>query len=271
MAGAVETGTAEVNGTRLYYETCGDGPVLLFLHGFTLDHRMWNRQVEALRDSYRIVTFDARGAGRSAMPGTAKFMHCEDAAALCEHLGLTRVIAIGHSIGAHYALELALSRPELISGLGLICTSGLAGIPFPAEVVETFVAVRKTASSEGIAAAKPIWARSGWFASARETPSLKSEIDQMFADYSGWHWTHDNPATNIDPPAAERLGAVSVPTLVVTGGRDLPYNEVVGKALLAGIPRAVGLHLPNAGHMAGMEDPDAVTRALRELAQRAGQ
>ena len=74
MAGAVETGTAEVNGTRLYYETCGDGPVLLFLHGFTLDHRMWNRQVEALRDDYRIVTFDARGAGRSAMPGTDKFI-----------------------------------------------------------------------------------------------------------------------------------------------------------------------------------------------------
>ena len=271
MAGTIENGMADVNGTRLYYESCGTGPVLLFLHGFTLDRRMWNRQVAALSDSYRIVTFDARGAGRSAMPGTEKFMHCQDAAALCDHLRLKRVIAVGHSIGAHYALELALSRPDLISGLGLICTSGLAGIPFPAEVAETFASVRQAVRSEGVDAAKPIWARSGWFASAREAPSLKSEIDQMFADYSGWHWIHDNPAINIDPPAAGRLGEINVPTLVVTGGRDLPYNEVVGNALLAGIPRAVGLQLPLAGHMAGMEDSDAVNRALRELAQRAGQ
>src|SRR5262245_17718569 len=91
----------EVNGTRLYYEVRGAGPALLFLHGFTLDHRMWNRQVEDLAKAHQVITYDARGFGRSAMPGTEPYRHYEDAAALCEHLGLTRVIAIGHSIGAH--------------------------------------------------------------------------------------------------------------------------------------------------------------------------
>jgi pimeloyl-ACP methyl ester carboxylesterase len=260
-----ETGFAEVNGTRLYYEARGTGPALLFVHGFTLDHRMWDRQADALARSHRVVTYDARGFGRSAMPGTEPYRHCDDGAALCEQLGLTRVIAIGHSIGAHQTLELALSRPDLITGWVSICMAGLAGIPFPQDVSTMFAAIRQAAREEGLDAARHIWRRSGWFSAARERPDLAAELDRMLADYSGWHWTHDNPATSLAPPAAERLEKLRIPTLVITGGRDLPYNDAVGGALLQRIPGAIGLRLPHAGHMANMEEPEAVNRAIAEL------
>jgi pimeloyl-ACP methyl ester carboxylesterase len=109
----------------------------------------------------------------------------------------------------------------------------------------------------------------GLFDAALESRDLERELAEMLDAYTGWHWTHDNPAKVLEPPAAERLGELCVPALVVTGGRDLDYNEVVGKRLLEGIPHATALHLPRAGHMANMEEPDAVNRMIAMLADRA--
>jgi pimeloyl-ACP methyl ester carboxylesterase len=265
----VETGIAEVNGTRLYYEARGTGQALLFLHGFTLDHRMWNRQIE-LAKTHRVITYDARGFGRSTLPGAEAYKHCEDAAALCQHLGLERIIAIGHSVGAHQMLELALLRPDLVAGWVPICPSGVAGIPFTDDIVKMFGAVRQAARENGIEAAKKIWAKGGWFAPAREVPDVANDMDQMLADYSGWHWTHDNPAKGLEPPAAERLAELRASALFVTGKRDLPYNHSVREMLVQRIKGAAVLDLPRASHMANMEEPGEVNRAIATFANNVG-
>src|SRR5579862_3248025 len=138
-----EVSTASVNGTRIHYELQGegDGPAIVFVHGFTLDRRMWSRQVDALARRHRVLAYDARGFGRSAVPSGA-YSHSEDAAALCEHLGLKRIVAVGHSIGGHHMLELAVRRPDLVSAYVSVCTSGLSGIPFPEEVRARYRAIQ---------------------------------------------------------------------------------------------------------------------------------
>src|ERR1041385_3771207 len=60
------TGTVDVDGASLYYEARGSGDVVLLLHGFTLDTRMWDHQFEALSKSYKVVRFDMRGHGKSS-------------------------------------------------------------------------------------------------------------------------------------------------------------------------------------------------------------
>jgi 3-oxoadipate enol-lactonase len=262
-------GIAEVNGTRLHYEDHGSGMPLVFLHGYTLDHRMWSRQVATLAPRYRVVTYDARGFGGSALPDGTPYRHCEDAAALCEHLRLERVVAIGHSIGAHQMLEFALTRPDLVVGWVGVCTSGLASVAFPADVLELFGAVRDAANAGKLDEAKAIWSRGGWFATARETPELAEELDRMLADYSGWHFNRDSGAKSIEPPAAKRLSELGCPALAITGSRDLPYNTEVGAQLVAGIRGARALELPDAGHMAPMEAPDGVNGGIAELADAA--
>lgn len=254
---------AEVNGTRLHYESHGSGKPILLLHGFTLDRRMWRRQVEALGDRFRVIAYDARGFGRSALPD-APYKHCDDAAALCRHLETGPVIAVGHSIGGHQLLEMALTYPELVRGWVSVCTSGLASVPFPDDIQRVFAAVRQAAQAD-LATAKQIWMRCGWFTAARESPTLAQELDQFLADYSGWHWTHDNPYRNIEPPAAARLHELRAPALVITGTRDLPYNDAVAAGLCGGIAGAKRVQL-DCGHMAPMEQPDALSRAIAELA-----
>jgi len=263
-------GMATVNGTQLYYQDSGgDGLALLFLHGFTLDHRMWRPQVEALAGRFRVVAYDARGFGRSALPSEdVPYRHCDDAAALCEHLGIARAVAIGHSIGAHQTLDLALERPDLVAGWAAICPAGLAGVPFPEDLTRMFADIRRAARETGVDAARDIWRRCLWFGPLRETPALAALFDRILADYSCWHWTHRNPAQDLAPAASGRLAELRIPVLIVTGGRDLPYDEAVAARLCAEITGAVTLSLARAGHMANLEDPDPVNVAIAALASR---
>ena len=261
------TGFAGVNGTRLHFETRGTGASVLFIHGFTLDHRMWSGQVAALATAgFRAVAYDGRGFGRSALPSTEAYRHCDDAAALIEHLGCGPALVVGHSIGALYALEVALSRPDLVAGVACVCPSGL-GVPFTPDLLAMFAALRAAAAGEGLAAAKQIWTRSGWFLPLREVAELAAELDAMVADYTGWHWTHDNPAKNIDPPADARLEQLTAPTLVIGGERDLPYNHAVAAVLARRIPGARHVHVAGGSHMAAMDRPLPINEAIADMAR----
>ncbi|AMO22624.1 alpha/beta fold hydrolase [Ramlibacter solisilvae] len=257
---------ADINGTRLYFERQGSGPTLLFIHGTTLDHRMWRRQVEAFASRYDVITYDARGFGQSALP-TGAFCHYQDAGALLDHLGVQRAVVVGHSSGGLYALELALARPEQVAACGLICAGIGAGAPFPADLQLLVAQLRSAAAERGVDAAKAIWRSCSLFAPLRGIPAARDEFDAMIADYSGWYWLHGSPAGNLAPPVHERLESIAVPALVVDGGRDHAYNNAIADVLAARIPGATRLRLPQAGHMASMEEPAAVTRALAELAE----
>lgn len=257
---------AEVNQTRLFYRRAGQGPALLFMHGFTLDLRMWQPQFEALSDRFEVVAYDQRGFGRSALPTNATYKHYEDAAALLEHLGLEQVVVVGHSIGAVYGLELCLARPELVKGFASLCMAGLGTPAFPETVRQMFGAIQKAASQGNIEQARRIWSEAGWFESALEHPDAKGELYRMLRDYSGWHWTHKNPAKNLEPPAVERLEQLTVPALVIDGERDLDYNRAVADVLQQRLPKVRRLRMPGAGHMANLEAPETVNAALGEFA-----
>lgn len=264
-------GIAELaSDVRIAYEIHGrdSGPTLLLLHGFTLDRRMWWPQVEALAPHFRVVSYDARGFGASSLPGPERFSHAEDAAALCEHLGLTQVIAVGHSIGAHQMLELALTRPDLVCGFAALALSGLSSVPFSDDLKALFAALDTTARSAGVASAKALWAASGWFATARETRETAALLDRILDDYSGWHWLNDSRPRAIQPAAATRLAELKVPALVITGERDLPYNRQIHEVLAAGLSDVQALLLPDVGHLPNLEAPARVNAALLALGAR---
>lgn len=259
---------ADVNGTRLYYERQGQGPALLFIHGSTLDHRMWRSQVEAFAGRYDVITYDVRGCGQSALP-TDPFCHYQDAEALLEQLGVRRALVVGHSSGGLYTLELALARPDLVAGCVLISSGLGSGAPFPDDLRALVGELNKAAKEQGIEAARAIWKDCVLFASAREIPALRAELDAILDGFNGWLWLHGSPSRNHTPPVHERLEAIDVPALVIDGGRDHAYNQAIADTLAARLPRARLLRLPRAGHMPSMEDPDTVTRAIDELAQAA--
>jgi pimeloyl-ACP methyl ester carboxylesterase len=114
-----ETGFADVNGTRLYYEVAGSGAPLVLMHGFSLDTRMWEPQWEPLLQRHQVLRYDLRGFGRSAPPRGAPYLHHEDLKALLDRLGIVSPALLGHSTGGSVALDFAVSYPDATRALVL--------------------------------------------------------------------------------------------------------------------------------------------------------
>src|ERR671913_2365380 len=105
-----ETGEAEVNGARVYYEVAGEGEPLVLVHAGIADSRMWEDQLTAFADRYRVIRYDMRGFGRTEIV-EGPFSHHEDLHSLLNFEGLDRVPLRGCSMGGGAVLAFALQYP----------------------------------------------------------------------------------------------------------------------------------------------------------------
>jgi pimeloyl-ACP methyl ester carboxylesterase len=112
-------GQANINGTSLYYEVTGNGTPIVFLHGFTCDHRNWDPQVRYFSKKYKVITYDARGHGQSSMPDTIPYSYADDLAALMDYLKIEKAVIVGHSMGGTPAFFYAFNHPERVLALVL--------------------------------------------------------------------------------------------------------------------------------------------------------
>lgn len=260
-AGGDATGHVEVAGTRLWYEAAGSGDPVVFLHAFTLDARMWDAQFESLGRTHRVIRYDARGFGRSAPPRAGEaYSHHDDLAALLERLGAPRAVLVGHGMGGRFALDFAASHPGRARGLVLADTV-IAGWPWSRAFLEGYAPVVAAGRRGDVAAAKRAWLAHPVFGPAREQPAAMTRIERMVADYSGWHFVNEDPATAVAPPTLGRLAELDVPALVLVGERDLPdFRQMADRA--AGDLRARLVVVSRAGHHTPLEAPADVTAAI---------
>ncbi len=252
---------AEVNGTRLWFEEAGAGPPLVLIHGSPLDARMWDEQIPAFATQHRVVRYDVRGYGRSALPGDVAYRHEEDLAALLAFLGIERAAIVGSSMGGRLAVDFALAYPEAVSAL-VLAGSSLSGFPWSDDPVAETAEVANAWREAGPMAAKRLMMGKHWFATARPRPAVTRQLEQIIADYSGWHWFHQDPVSAPRPPAYERLEAVMAPTMAIVGAQDAPDIHKVTAAVATRIPGAKSETFPDAGHMVNMEQPERFNRVV---------
>lgn len=255
-----QSGIAEVNGTRLHYEVAGSGHPLVLIHGFTRDNRVWDDQFESFAHHYRVIRYDMRGFGKSAVPTQESYSHSEDLKALLERLEIEHAYVLGHSLGGYVAIFFALAYPEATDAL-IVVDSG----PIQSqELAEFFASVWAKAKEAGIQAAKQLWRDSPVSKPAREKPDVASRLDQMLSDYSGWHWVNEDPSRpnsrvpdfslDGDRPTLQRLEGIKTPTLNVVGERDFTDFQAFADTLMLYIPNSKKVVLAGVGHYPMMED-----------------
>ena len=117
--------SADINGIAIHYtDSGGDGPAILFCHGFLMDHTMFEHQIADLSKDYRCISWDERGFG--ATPAPADFSYWDsaaDAVGLLDHLGIDKAIFVGMSQGGYLSLRAALATPGRVRALALIDSS----------------------------------------------------------------------------------------------------------------------------------------------------
>jgi pimeloyl-ACP methyl ester carboxylesterase len=260
---SVESGYAEVNGTRLYYETTGVGHPFVLIHGYTLDNRMWNNQFDTLSQKYKVIRYDLRGFGKSACPSPdQKYCHTEDLKALLDYLKISKANVMGLSMGGGIAVEFTLEHPERVRAL-IPVDSTLGGFSYSDEFNAIFKELFSKFSKEGLGSAKTVWMGCQLFEPIFEMPEEASKFSKMVSDYSGWHWsTNSDAMQSITPAAIRRLGEINVPVLVIVGERDMSDFLKIARVMERDIQNAHLVVLDDSGHMSNMENPEAFNREV---------
>lgn len=240
-------GMADVNGARLAYESLGDGEPVVMVHGFTLDMRMWDDQLDVFAASYRIVRYDLRGFGKSSVPDGKPYLHADDLAALLDQIHIDRAHVMGLSMGGGVALEFACLYPNRLNTL-LLVDAAMGGYPWT-------MALDYEQGATSVAEIRRNWLAHALFAPALRNPHAAIRLTQIVNDYSGWHWQHvDN--NHFPPPSVyERLEEIQVRTLAVVGAWELPDFLGIADTIAARVPHAHKAVIAGAGHMCNMEQP----------------
>ena len=247
-----------LNGARLRYRDEGRGPPVLLVHGWTLDLQMWERQVSALRDTFRLIRLDRRGHGLSAGAPAAE-RDGADLQGLCSHLGLSRVALIGMSQGVRGVLAYACAAPAQVSAIILDGPPALAAESDPEVPLARYAALVRT---HGMAAFRREWAQHPLMELRTRDTEMQALLAAMIARYPGNDLRSRAPPD--EPAAAQvRLETLSAPALVLSGEHDLTSRRQAARQLAALLPDAELAVVPAAGHLPNLDSPDVYSKLCR--------
>lgn len=251
-------------GFRMYYEIHGEGFPLLLVNGLGSDCGEWICQLPAFAERFRVVAFDNRGAGRSAVPPgpytTAEM--ADDAAALLAVLGIPRAHVLGASLGGMVAQELALRHPEAVARLVLACTTpggGFSARPSP-EALAAFARSPGEDPREELARMIPYLYTEGY---VRERPDeVEAFVRRRLSRPASDEGYAAQLAAAVSHAAGERLRGVAARTLVIAGTSDRLVPPANSETIARLIPGATLVLLPGAPHRLFAETAEAFNRAV---------
>ena len=247
----------------------GQGPPLLFVHGFPLDHTMWNQQIDEFSKDYNVIAPDLRGFGANALGSDTVSMAklADDLATMLNELQVTRpVVFCGLSMGGYVGWQFWDRHSDRLDKLILCDTRAAADSTETAEARrETATQVLSKGAGELIESMLP-----RLFAKTTETkaPALIHATRRVMESTEVRTIAATLLAMAERPNYEPRLAEISVSTLLVCGEHDMitPAKEM--EQIAAAIPGAQFVEIVGAGHMAPLEQPVAVNRAIREFLER---
>ena len=254
-----------LNGIALHVADTGepDLPVMVFSNSLGTDFRSWDRVVERLSGTFRLIRYDKRGHGLSAAPAAPYTMddHVGDLEALLDGLGVKDAILVGLSVGGLIAQGIASRRPDLVKALVLCDTAARIGN------TETWASRIKAIEDSGIRSIQEsILER--WF-----SENFRKERE---VELAGWRAMLTRTpeqgylgtaAALRDTDYTEATRNLSLPVLCICGDEDGATPPEVVKATAALISGARYIEIEGAGHLPCIEAPDAVVAAITAFIQ----
>jgi 3-oxoadipate enol-lactonase len=252
----------EVNGVSLAYNDVGEGPTILFIHGFMLDRTMWRSQVAAL-DGWRRIAPDLRGHGLSEAPegGYRMATYADDLAALLDVLGVRRTVLCGLSMGGYIAFEFLRRHRDRVAGL--VIMDARAAADSLARRARRNARIARALDSGSEALADELTPK---FLAESAPGDMKRQLREMMERTPPNGIVGALEAMRDRPDSGPLLRTLaSVPCLLLIGECDARVPRASMQATAGQIPGARFTVIPDAGHVAPFENPAAVISRLREF------
>jgi len=254
-----------IAGGDVAYDARGKGQALLLLHAFPLGLAMWEAQARAFASSHHVIRFDARGFGGSP-PGDGLLTMeriADDGVALLDHLGVSRAVVCGISMGGYAAFAMVRRHPDRLKALVLADTrAGGDGAAARAARAAQADKARKEGSA---AIADAVLPKLVGETTHKERPEILARLRETIAA---------NPPRGIADALAGLaaradstpiLREIRVPTLVVCGDEDVITPLAESEALVRGIAGSRLEVVAAAGHLSSVENSEQFNLALRKF------
>lgn len=237
--------------SELYYEDQGEGPAIVLAHGIGGNHASWYQQVPALARSYRVVTFDHRGFGRSTdveQAGRGAFV--DDLLALLDHLDIDKAVLVGQSMGGGTCVSFAARHPDRVRAL--VIASSLHAVVEPEDVTplmdEARAATRDLPQLDRVLDA-----------GFREAQPVQAALYRAIASFN----RVDRKTLPGDWPAKVAPEAVGngAPVLFLAGSADILFPVEAVRRVAARVPNAFLVEV-DAGHSVFFETPTEFNDSL---------
>jgi 3-oxoadipate enol-lactonase len=264
-----------VPGGKIYYEVTGQPhqPSLVLLHAGIAKLRMWDEQIEAFSKHYQVICYDTRAYGKSTTEAV-KFSQRQDLLALLEHLKIDKVHLLGISRGGTIAMDFTLEFPDKVASLVMVASNPSGFESDDSEIEKTYFArdeeLSESRNAEAMAALDiEMWVDGPGQPVGRASEKVRQKVHALtlehYQDYFAAFAEKEPTSVPLEPPAIERLTAINVPTLIITGDLDFSYTAVAAELMVREIPTAQHVVIADAAHMVNMEKPEAFNKVVLEF------
>ncbi len=246
---------------RLYFEEAGQGTPMILLHGFPLDHTIWQPLVAPLEGHARLIMPDLRGFGQSPAPEGVYTMRemADDVLALMERLEIEHAILVGHSMGGYVSLAFAHAYPHRVAGLGFVSTHAAPDTPDHA--------AKRIEEARKVARLGTGFLTKDMSKKITNKPELVEPIRQIMDKVPKQTVIAALKGMAERANSTPLLALMSAPAVVIHGVEDKFVSLEKAQDMAQLLPRAWLVQVPQAGHMPMMSDPGVVAGALSELIQ----
>lgn len=255
---------AKVNNQEIYYEDSGgDGPAVVFMHGFLFDQAMFDPQVKAVSPQYRCVRFDARGFGQTQWDGNSFSLYdtAADCVGLMDHLGIQKATIAGMSQGGYAALRVAVKYPERVQALVFISTyNGMD----TEDVKAVYRSMRDTWQNKGPGPVVDILLNL-FIGTEEQASDMRAVWRPKWEARTSNDIVHTmNNLIDREEVTDEQVKQISVPVMVIHGEADQGIPMALGENLFQSMPNGKKmLTVPEATHGVSLTHADAVNSELK--------
>ncbi|MEP7379073.1 MAG: alpha/beta fold hydrolase [Chloroflexota bacterium] len=261
-------GYIEVPGGRLYAEADGEGPALVFIHAGVAHLRMWDEQVAALRDAYRVIRYDTRGFGKTRIEDVP-FSNKDDVGLVMDHFGVQSAHVCGLSRGAVIALDFAVNEPDRVKSLTWVA-GGVRGLDVPDDPRDEAVSKqaeeleKQKAWEQIVELETQLWTDGPDQPSTRVNPDVRRRMTEWNLES---YRAEQEPKQPIPPQieAATALDRLTMPVLAIWGMLDVTSTLRSGEWLVANLPAIKSHTFEGVAHMVNLERPAEFNSLLRDF------